>query len=169
MLAVPYEAVAAFHTAPATPAVSRSLKPVMPVPLARAMFVPAVRVRAVVPQALSAAVCVISTRPATLMDMLEKLVGNAWLSEYPVLPIFQSPFPFNAPAVIPAAVSQPTGMLGRLVRFVVVVTVVIVPAVMFVGLATLEGNVTPAPAVTVWPANWTVDTSRLSEPTTKAS
>jgi hypothetical protein len=43
-----------------------------------------------------------------------------------------------------AAVKSPT--VGALVRFV---AVVIVPAVMFVGLATEFGNVTPAAAVTV--------------------
>src|SRR5687768_6139622 len=131
----------------------------MPVPFARAMFVPAVRVRAVVPHALSAAACVISTSPPAEMDMLEKFAGNACVREYPVFPIFQSPLPFNASAAIPAAVSQPAGMLGRFVRLVVVVTVVIVPAVMFVGLATLEGKVTPAAAVMVCPANCTADTS----------
>ena len=51
--------------------------------------------------------------------------------------------------VFMVAVKSPA--LGAFVRFV---TVVIVPAVMFVGLATDVGNVTPAAAVTVCPASW---------------
>ena len=46
------------------------------------------------------------------------------------------------------AVRSPT--VGAFVKFV---TVVIVPAVMFVGLDTEDGNVTPAAAVTVCPAS----------------
>ena len=69
------------NVAAATPAASRSLKPVMPVPLARAMFVPAVSVREAVLQDLSAAACVMSTRPPADIDMLAKLAGNAWVKE----------------------------------------------------------------------------------------
>src|SRR3954468_3369919 len=52
--------------------------------------------------------------------------------------MFQSPLPFNAPAVMPAAVIQFAVIAGRLVRLVVVV---MTPAVMFVVLATVVGNV----------------------------
>ena len=52
--------------------------------------------------------------------------------------MFQSPLPFKAAALMPAAVIQLAGIDGRLVRFV---AVVIVPAVMFVVLATVAGNV----------------------------
>jgi len=76
----------------------------------------------------------IAVSPAPFVPILVAMVPIVVLSGAVV---FQSPLPFNAPAVIPADVSQFAGIDGRFVRSV---TVVIVPPVMFVVLAGDDGR-----------------------------
>jgi hypothetical protein len=61
--------------------------------------------------------------------------------------------PANPNAFMPVLVAKLAPVIAPAVSVLTLVAVVIVPAVMFVGLATEVGNVTPAAAVTVWPAS----------------
>jgi hypothetical protein len=71
----------------------------------------------------------------------------------------------TASALTPAAVSQSVGTAGRLVRFVVVATVVIVPAVIFVGVARPAWILVTAAAETLADVIWSVARVRSPEAT----